>query len=107
MDYKTSATSPNGDNILLLNEIQLTSYGILFRENTGNKESGIELHTLVKTKAPKLVVTPIDPITDNQQYRLFKQIESYVQGVEREDYVPSPGMACLSCQFINECRHWH
>jgi putative RecB family exonuclease len=107
VDYKTSATSPNGDNILLLNEIQLTSYGILFRENTGNKESGIELHTLVKTKVPKLVVTPIDPITDNQQYRLFKQIESYVQGVESEDYVPSPGMACLSCQFINECRHWH
>ncbi len=32
---------------------------------------------------------------------------NYVEGVNREDYVPSPGMACLSCQFINECRHWH
>jgi hypothetical protein len=60
-----------------------------------------------KSTAELLIVTPLPPITDNQQSRLFKQIESYVLGIQNEDYVPSVGMACLSCQFINECRAWH
>lgn len=107
VDFKTSSITPNTENIAHLNEIQLTSYGILFRESTDQAESGIELHHLVKTKTPKLVVTSLPPITEKQKTRLFKQIESYVTGVEREDYVPMPGMACLSCQFLNECRHWH
>jgi len=107
VDFKTSSQSPNADNVGHLNEIQLTSYAILFRENTGDKETGQELHHLVKTKTPKLIVTQLPPITSNQETRLFKQIESYVHGVEHEDYVPSPGMSCLSCQYLNECRAWH
>ena len=107
VDYKTSAQTPNAETVAHQNEIQLTCYGLLYRDATDQVESGFELHHLVKTKTPKLVVTSLPPITDHQQTRLFKQIDSYVEGVEREDYVPSPGMACLSCQFINECRHWH
>jgi len=107
VDYKTSAQTPNADAVAHQNEIQLACYGLLYRDATDQIESGFELHHLVKTKTPKLVVTPLPPITENQQTRLFKQIESYVEGVEREDYVPSPGMACLSCQFQNECRLWH
>ena len=106
VDYKTSAQTPNPENIAHLNEIQLTCYGILFRDATNQIESGIELHHLVKTKTPKLIVTQLPPITDHQQTRLFKQIESYVEGVQREDFIPSPGMACLSCQFIGECKKW-
>jgi len=106
VDYKTSAQTPNADTLAHQNEIQLTCYGLLYRDATDQVEAGFELHHLVKTKTPKLVVTALSPITDNQQTRLFKQIESYVEGVEREDYVPSPGMACLSCQFIKECKHW-
>ncbi len=107
VDFKTSAQTPNGESVAHQNEIQLTCYGLLYRDATDQIESGFELHHLVKTKSPKLIVTSLPPITDNQQTRLFKQIESYVEGVKREDYVPSPGMACLSCQFQNECRHWH
>jgi hypothetical protein len=107
VDYKTSAQTPNADTLAHQNEIQLTCYGLLYRDATDQVESGFELHHLVKTKTPKLVVTALPPITDNQQTRLFKQIESYVEGVEREDYVPSPGMPCLSCQFQTECRSWH
>ena len=107
VDYKTSSQTPQADALLHQNEIQLTSYGLLYRENTGDQEGGFELHHLVKTKTPKLIVTKLPPITDQQQSRLFKQIESYVAGIEREDFVPSPSMACLSCSFINECRAWH
>ena len=107
VDYKTASQTPQSVTAAHQNEVQLTCYGLLYRENTGDQEGGFELHHLVKTKTPKLVVTALPPITDQQQSRLFKQIESYVAGVEREDYVPSPGMACLSCQFMNECRAWH
>jgi len=107
VDYKTSSQTPNVKMVGHQNEIQLTCYGLLYRDATGQIESGFELHHLVKTKTPKLVVTQLPPITANQETRLFKQIDSYVQGVEREDFIPSVGMACLSCQFINECRHWH
>ena len=107
VDFKTSAQTPNPERVAHQTEIQITSYGLLYRDGTGEVESGFELHHLVKVKVPKLVVTPLPPITDSQQTRLFKQIESYVQGVEREDFVPSPGIQCLACQYINECRAWH
>jgi putative RecB family exonuclease len=107
VDFKTSAQTPNPERVAHQTEIQITSYGLLYRDGTGQTESGFELHHLVKVKVPKLVVTALPPITENQQTRLFKQIESYVEGVSREDFVPSPGIQCMACQFINECRVWH
>ena len=106
VDFKTSAQTPNEDRVAHQTEIQLTCYGILYRDATGNQEKGFELHHLVKVKVPKLVVTPLPPITQNQQTRLFRMMESYVEGVSRQDFVPSPGLQCLSCQYFNECRRW-
>lgn len=87
-------------------EGQTTGYAVLYREATGSAESGIEIHTLVKTKSPKLIVTELPPPTETQITRLFRGIESYVAGLEREDFVPSPGLQCASCEFFNECRRW-
>ena len=104
VDFKTSATTPNEDQVLHRNELQLTAYGLLYRESTGEREKGFELHHLVKTKTPKLVVTRHAPITQNQQDKLFRSIESFVDGVQREDWVRSPGLQCSSCESFNECR---
>jgi RecB family exonuclease len=104
VDFKTSATSPNEDQVLHRNELQLTLYGLLYRESTGEREKGFELHHLVKTKTPKLVVTRHAPITQNQQDKLFRSIESFVDGVQREDWVRSPGLQCGSCEFFHECK---
>jgi len=104
LDYKTAAASPNEDQVLHRNETQLTAYGLLYREATGEKESGFELHHLVKTKAPKLVVTRHNPVTEGQKSKLFRSIESYLGGVVRADWVPSPGLQCAACEFFNECR---
>lgn len=106
VDFKTTAQSPNPVRVAHQSELQLTCYAVLYREATGEQESGFELHHLVKVEVPKLVVTPLAPITENQQTRLFRQMESYVEGVSREDFVPSPGIQCLSCQYFNECRRW-
>jgi putative RecB family exonuclease len=106
VDFKTSSSTPAGELALLQNQAQLTCYAVLYRAATGEKELGLELHHLVKTKQPKLVVTASDPIGPDQESSLYRAMESYVAGVEREDYVPSPGIACSYCEYFNECRKW-
>ena len=106
VDFKTTAQTPNVKQVAHLNEIQLSCYAVLYREATGHPESGMELHHLVKTKTPKLVVTPLSPMTPDQGRRLMAMMESYVQGVEAEDFVPSPGLHCSYCDFFDQCRAW-
>ena len=107
IDFKTSSTTPNAEKVAHTTEVQTSSYAVLYREATGRRETGIELHHLVKLKNPKLVITPLPAMSDGQQSRLFRLIEAYVTGLDREDFVPSPGLACASCEFFNECRAWH
>jgi len=107
VDFKTVAQTPTDEKAIHNNEVQLTSYALLYRANTGKTESGRDLHQLVKTKTPKLIVTQQGPMTEAQRTRLFKQLESYVSGVDRQDFVPSPGMQCAMCSYFNECRAWH
>jgi putative RecB family exonuclease len=106
LDFKTSASTPQANQVLHRNEIQLTAYGLLYREATGQKEGGLELHHLVKTKQPKLVVSRFGPVSQTQESKLMRSMESYVDGVQREDYVPSPGLQCAACEFLNECQRW-
>lgn len=107
VDFKTAAQTPNPDKAVHLHETQLSVYGVLYREATGKQESGFELHNLVKLKTPKLVVVAAPPMSQQQRTRLFKQIESYLEGVSRKDWVPSPSpMACACCEFFDQCRRW-
>ena len=107
VDFKTVCQTPNAEQVMHTTEAQMTGYSLLYETNTGKREQGLELHHLVKLKAPKLIVTLIPPSTEAQKTRLLKSIQSYVQGLEREDFVPSPGFGCASCEFFNECRKWH
>ncbi|MBB5033800.1 RecB family exonuclease [Prosthecobacter vanneervenii] len=107
IDYKTSATTPNADKVAHTTEIQTCSYAILYRHNTGAQETGMQLHHLVKLKNPKVVITTLPPMSPGQETRLFRQMEAYLEGLQRRDFIPSPGMHCSSCEFYNECRRWH
>lgn len=106
VDYKTVAQTPKDEKAIHSNEVQLSIYSLLYRYSTGEREGGRELHQLVKLKAPKVIITTQGPMTDKEETRLFKQLESFVLGVEREDFVPSPSMQCQMCNFFNECRKW-
>ena len=106
VDFKTSGKTPDPVTVAHLNDTQLAAYGVLYREGTGKKESGLELHSLIKTKNPKLVVTLLPPMDEVQEHRLYHVMESYVEGVQREDWVPSPSFMCSSCEFFHECRAW-
>ena len=107
VDYKTSGQTPNPEKVAHMNEVQTSIYSLLYRENTGKQEAGIELHHLVKLKNPKVVVTALPPMSEAQQSRLFRLIEAYEHGLEVRDFVPSPGLQCVSCEFFNECRAFH
>lgn len=106
IDFKTSSTTPNTERVAHTNEVQISSYAVLYRHNTGRREIGLELHHLVKTKNPKLVITALPPMSDQQQSRLFTLIEGYVHGLESRDFIPSPGIQCVGCQYYAECRAW-
>jgi putative RecB family exonuclease len=64
------------------------------------------LHYLIKTKIPKLAVIELQPMSEKKQSRLFRNMEAYVEGVGRRDFVPSPGFLCCACEYFNECRRW-
>jgi putative RecB family exonuclease len=106
IDYKTSSTTPNPEKVAHTHEVQTSGYALLYRHNTGQRELGLELHHLVKLKNPKVVVTPMPPMSDEQQTRLFHLMDAYQTGLQRGDFVPSPGMQCASCEFFIECRCW-
>ena len=101
IDFKTSSTTPNPERAALVNATQATAYAMLYRENTGRKEVGIELHHLVKLKQPKLVVVTLPSIGEREQSRLLRVIDSYVEGLDRRDFIPSPGLQCASCEFFS------
>jgi putative RecB family exonuclease len=104
VDFKTAAKTPSAEEAVHLNETQLSCYSVLYREATGKQEAGRELHHLIKTRAPKLVIMQLEPMTSNQQVRLFRMMDSYQEGLAREDFVPSSGFGCMGCEFFNECR---
>src|SRR5207253_2314767 len=104
--FKLVGKTPDSETVAHLHGTQLTCYSVLYRDATGRPESGLELHHLVRTKQPKVIVTSLPPATEQQRTRLFRSIESYQEGVSRRDFVPSPGFTCMSCEFINECRKW-
>ena len=106
VDFKSTGKTPDPDGAAHQNETQLSCYSVLYREATGHRESGRELHHLVKTKTPKLIITELAPMTDMQQVRLFRMMESYLEGLAREDFVPSPGFHCAGCEFFQDCKQW-
>jgi len=106
VDFKTAGKTPSPEDALHQNEIQLSCYSVLYREAAGKMESARELHHLVKTKVPKLIITSLEPMNEAQQVRLFRMMDSYQEGVAREDFVPSPGFHCAGCEYFNECRRF-
>ena len=107
VDFKTSGKAPDPEQVAHLTDTQTTAYAVLYRESAGKTETGIELHHLVKTKNPRLSVIELPPATEERIARLFRVMDSYLKGLQKEDWIPSPGFTCAGCEFFNECRAWH
>ena len=106
VDFKVVGKSPEPEKAVHVHEVQLTCYSLLYRDATGGREAALELHHLIKTKVPRLLITEMPPATEQQRTRLFRQIESYQAALQRRDFVPSPGFHCAGCEYFNECRRF-
>jgi putative RecB family exonuclease len=106
VDFKSAGKTPDNEMALHQNGVQLDCYSVLYREAAGKRESGRELHHLIKTKVPKLVITETGPMLEYQEARLFRLMEDYVNGLDRGRFIPSPSFGCVGCEFFNECRRW-
>jgi putative RecB family exonuclease len=106
VDYKTVASTPDLPLEAWLHEIQLTAYGLLIEEATGEAPSGSELVFLVKTKTPKVISHRLPAPSQVQRDRFARLVETYATGVANENYFPSPGMHCGWCEHRAECSAW-
>jgi len=106
VDFKSTGKTPDHESALHQNGVQLDCYSVLYRDCTGKREVGRELHHLVKTKVPKLVISETGPMLEYQRTRLFRLMENYVEGLDREDFVPAVGFGCMGCEYQSNCRAW-
>ena len=106
VDFKSAAKTPDNNMALHQNGVQLDCYSVLYRESTGKREAGRELHHLIKTKVPKIIITEAGPMLEYQQHRLFRLMEDYVEGLDRGDFIPAPGFGCMGCEYLGNCRRW-
>lgn len=106
VDFKTAAKTPNEETAEFTHSTQLAMYALLYREATGRTESGLELHHLIKTKQPKVVVQTIAPVADDKINDLTETLHRYVDAVIDEDWTPSPNFMCGSCDYFKQCSKW-
>jgi len=83
---------------------QLSVYALLYRSATGERETGFELHHLIKTKVPKVIISTYGPMSAAMESELFFLIDDYLDGIAREAWVPSPGQHCAWCDHLSSCR---
>ena len=103
-DFKT--TAKGGEPLETANEIQLTSYALLYRHSQGHDEGGLEIRSLVKTKTPKIEYHRYLPRTEAHLRRLFTVLHEYVDALDTGRFNYRPGFGCGMCDFKSHCRAW-
>jgi len=105
IDFKTSSRS--APPLEITHEVQLSCYAYLFRQATGQKESGLEIRTLVKTKTPKVEFHEYPARTEDHLRRLFSLIREYLDALDTGKFNFRPGWGCSMCDHRDgPCRSW-
>ena len=105
VDFKTSSRSAPPHEIT--HEVQLSCYAYLFRQATGQKESGLEIRSLVKTKTPKTEFHEYPTRTEGHLRRLFSLIREYLDALDTGRFNYRPGWNCAMCDHRDgPCRSW-
>ena len=101
-DFKTSSRS--GDPLEIAHEIQLSSYAYLLRHVSQQREAGLEIRSLIKTKTPKIEFHRYPARTEAHFRRLFAVVRAYLDAGR---FVFRPGLGCSMCDFREDhCRTW-
>ena len=103
-DFKTSARS--AEPLEISHEIQLSSYAYLFRHGTQQREAGLEIRSLIKTKTPKVEFHRYPARTDAHFARLFAVVREYLDALDAGRFNFRPGFGCGFCDFRQQCSGW-
>ncbi len=105
IDFKTSGRSAPPHEIM--HEVQLSCYAYLFRQSTGQKESELEIRSLVKTKKPKIEFHEYPARREDHMRRLFALIREYLDALDSGKFNYRPGWGCSMCDYRDgHCRNW-
>ena len=106
VDLKTSARSPSGLQAVIANAVQLDCYRYLVAANQPDLAvEAAEVRSLIRTKEPKVEVTPLPPRPFGPLIDLARR---YARAVDELEVYPWPGLLCSdSCPAIDACRTYH
>ena len=105
IDFKTTSRSAPPHEIT--HEVQLSCYAWLFRQSTGQQESGLEIRSLVKTKQPQMQTHRYPARRDLHFARLFTLIRAYLDDLDAGRFLYRPGHACTMCEHrATHCARW-
>ena len=105
IDFKTASKS--AAPIMTAHEIQLAAYAYLFRSVTGERESELQIRSLIKTKTPKIATHKYESRCDAHFRRLFAVIREYLDALGRGVFNYRPSWSCGSCDFRDKhCQQW-
>lgn len=105
VDFKTAASSK--PPLEISHEIQLGCYAYLFRQMACQREAGLEIRTLVKTKRPQVATHPYEARTDSHLRRLFSVIRAYLDDLDRGRFLYRPTWSCGVCNYREKhCAAW-
>jgi putative RecB family exonuclease len=106
VDFKSAAAKPDAAHAAFDHELQLVAYQLLLEQATGERPPSLDLVYLVKTKVPQVIRISSPPADRRRKDRVLRMIDSAVTGMAEGRFHPQPGMACMSCQYRNECKAW-
>lgn len=106
IDFKSAAAKLDPADALHGNELQLVAYQLLLEQATGERPPSLDLVFLVKTKVPQVIRVSSPPADRKRKERVIRMFDIAVMGMSEGRYHPQPGLACLGCQFRNECAKW-
>ncbi len=104
-DFKTAASA--SVPLEIAHEIQLSCYAFLFRNMTGQQESGLEIRSLIKTKTPKIAFHRYAARDGRHFRRLFAVIRAYLDDLNQQRFLYRPTWGCSMCEFRGaHCGAW-
>ena len=104
-DFKTASSS--SAPLEQTHEVQLSCYSLLYRAATGQREAGLEIRSLVKTKKTQVERHPYAPRERRHFRRLFAITRAYLDDLDRQRFVYRPGWSCSMCEYRERhCCNW-
>jgi CRISPR/Cas system-associated exonuclease Cas4 (RecB family) len=105
VDFKTAARAQAP--LEISHEIQLSAYAYLVRCLFGQRESALEIRSLVKTRLPQIHAHRYPPRATRHFGRLCAAVRAYLDDLGQKRFVFRPHLGCSLCEYRDShCPGW-